>query len=141
MTKKKDPKDYLKIGRPTVMTKEILAKLEQGFKIGLNDEECCSYADIDAASLYRYQLKNPDFCKLKKQWKLNPIAKAKYTIYRNLDDNKTAQWYLEKKCSHEFCGNQINNVVNVNNTNQAIQINKEEIKEVIDGINQLTDGI
>ena len=34
-------------GRPTVFTPEVLQKLEQGFKIGLTDTECCCYADIN----------------------------------------------------------------------------------------------
>lgn len=89
-------------GRPTVMTEETLAKLEQGFKIGLTDTECCCYADIDEATLYRYQEKHPEFCEKKRKWKQFPVAKAKNTIFKSLDDPKTAQWYLERKCKAEF---------------------------------------
>ena len=102
MTKKKNPKDLEKVGRKTVFTQAVLQKLEQGFKIGLTDEECCSYADIAMASLYNYQNANPEFLEKKRKWKQNPIAKAKYTIYQNLSDAKTAQWYLERKCKEEF---------------------------------------
>lgn len=96
------PKKKSNAGRPTVMTPETLAKLEQGFKIGLTDTECCCYADIDEATLYRYQEKNPEFSEKKRKWKQLPIAKAKNTIFRSLDDPKTAQWYLERKCKEEF---------------------------------------
>ena len=96
------PKKKSDAGRPTVMTPETLAKLEQGFKIGLTDTECCCYADIDEATLYRYQEKNPEFSEKKRKWKQLPIAKAKNTIFRSLDDPKTAQWYLERKCKEEF---------------------------------------
>lgn len=102
MTKRKDPKEHKKVGRPPKIDNATLAKLEHGFKIGLTDRECCAYADIDPVTLYRYQDKNPEFCKQKEAWKLNPIAKAKYTIYASLDDPKTAQWYLERKCKDEF---------------------------------------
>lgn len=136
MTKKKNPKDYLKQGRPTIFIEATLQKLEQGFKIGLTDEECCAYADISMSSLYNYQNANPDFLDKKNKWKKNPIAKAKYTIFQNLDDVKTAQWYLEKKCGNEFCGNQVNNIVNVNNT-QQLQINETDIKNIVDEITEL----
>jgi hypothetical protein len=89
-------------GRPTVFTPEVLQKLEQGFKIGLTDTECCCYADINLSTLYEYQKRNPEFLYKKEKWKQNPIAKAKHTIYKNLDDAKTAQWYLERKCKEEF---------------------------------------
>lgn len=102
MTKKKNPKDYKKIGRPTVFTPEVLQKLEQGFKIGLTDVECCCYADINLSTLYEYQKRNPEFLYKKEKWKQFPIAKAKNTIFQSLDDPKTAQWYLERKCKEEF---------------------------------------
>ena len=102
MTKKKDPKDLEKVGRKTVFTEAVLQKLEQGFKIGLSDEECCAYADIATSSLYNYQNAHPEYLEQKTKWKKNPIAKAKNTIYKNLDDPKVAQWLLERKCKEEF---------------------------------------
>lgn len=90
------------VGRPTIFNEVTLQKLEEGFKIGLTDEECCAYADIAMSSLYNYQNANPEFLDKKNKWKKNPIAKAKYTIYKNLKDLKTAQWYLERKCKDEF---------------------------------------
>ena len=96
------PKKKSNAGRPTIFTESTLQKLEQGFKIGLTDEECCAYAEIAMSSLYHYQKQNPEFLEKKLKWKQNPIAKAKHTIYKNLDDAKTAQWYLERKCKEEF---------------------------------------
>lgn len=90
------------VGRPTIMTKDVVAKLEQGFKIGLNDTECCAYADISRDALYDYIKKHPEFGDKKDKWKQNPIAKAKHTIYKNLNDARIAQWYLERKCKDEF---------------------------------------
>jgi hypothetical protein len=85
------------MARPTKINKEILAKLEQAFKIGANDEEACLHAGIDPATLYRYQDKNEEFCKQKKMWKRNPILKARHTIYKNLDDPSVAKWLLERR--------------------------------------------
>lgn len=94
MAKKEDKKP---VGRPAKITNDILAKLEQGFKIGGTDEEVCEHANINPATLYRYQNANPEFCEQKKAWKRNPIFKAKYTVYKNLDDPKVAMWYLEHR--------------------------------------------
>lgn len=136
------PKKVIKsnAGRPTVMTNEVLAKLEQGFKIGLTDTEACCYADIDEATLYRYQEKNPEFCEKKHKWKQNPVAKAKNTIFRNLDDPKVAQWFLERKCKDEFSTMQKQEILSANLTMQKVFITKEDelnaekhIEEFING--------
>ena len=86
-----------KVGRPLKIDDTVLAKLEHAFKIGANDVEACEYAKIHPATLYRYQEQNKEFCEQKEAWKRNPIFKAKYTIYNNLDDPKVAQWLLERK--------------------------------------------
>lgn len=97
MTKKKDPKDYKKKGRPSKITAEIVAKLEQAYKIGANDTEACLHAGIDRTTLFRYEQSNPDFSSKKAEWKRNPILKAKHTIFKNLDDPSVAKWLLERK--------------------------------------------
>lgn len=85
------------MARPTKITKDVLAKLEDAFRIGANDEEACLYAGIDPSTLYRYQDKNEAFCKQKVMWKRNPILKARHTIYENLDDPSVAKWLLERR--------------------------------------------
>ena len=50
-----------KVGRPTVMTKEVLSKLEMLFAHGLTDREACLIADINPATLYNYCNENPEF--------------------------------------------------------------------------------
>lgn len=89
-------------GRPSKMTEQTLEKLREGFMMGYSDREACQYADIDPQTLYNYQKKNDRFFEQKEQWKLNPILKAKKTVFNNLDNPKIAQRYLETKCSDEF---------------------------------------
>ena len=89
-------------GRPLKIDKDILGKLEQAFKIGATDREACFYAGINPDTLYEYQKKHPEFTEQKEVWKQNPVMKAKNTIFKSLDDPKTAQWYLERKCKAEF---------------------------------------
>jgi hypothetical protein len=89
-------------GRPTVMTESVLGKLKEAFMIGCTDTEACLYADINPDTLYDYQKKNEWFSELKKQWKENPVLKARTTVYKNLDDKETAMKYLERKKKDEF---------------------------------------
>ena len=56
-------------GRPTVMTKDTIAKLEEAFKCGASDLEACFYADISKDSLYNYQKKHPEFIERKEALK------------------------------------------------------------------------
>jgi hypothetical protein len=89
-------------GRPEKIKELELQKLETAFKMGCNNSEACSYAEIPESTFYEYLKKNPMFSDKIVGWKRNPILKAKHTIYKNLDDAKTAQWYLERKCKEEF---------------------------------------
>ena len=61
----------------------------------------------------------------KEQWKKNPIAKAKNTIFKNLDDPQIARWYLERKCKDEF------------STKQEVELNSIEL--VKQGLNKISE--
>lgn len=104
VTKKKDPKDYLKVGRPTVMTPEVVSKLEQAFSMGCSDLEACLFADISKQTLYDYQAKHPEFVDRKAMLKETLILKARSVIATSLNnkDENTAKWLLERKRKQEF---------------------------------------
>ena len=53
------------MARPTVMTPEVIAKLEEAFAWGCSDIEACLWADIAPKTLYVYQEKNPEFAQRK----------------------------------------------------------------------------
>lgn len=122
------------VGRPTKITPEVLAKLEQAFKIGANDIEACLHANIDAATLYRYQEKNPLFCEKKAEWKRNPILKAKYTIYQNLEDPNVAKWLLERR--DDDYSNKIKAAVT--NTTPQIVVATQADAELLNRISNVT---
>ena len=84
-------------GRPTIMTPEIISKLENVFAMGGTDEEACFYAGIGKSALYNFQEKNPEFVERKEGLKLKPVLKARQTIINSLDNPNEAKWYLEKK--------------------------------------------
>jgi hypothetical protein len=90
------------VGRPTIMTPDIVNKLEEIFAIGGTDEEACFYADISKQTLYNYQDKNPEFVDRKEALKETPILLARRTIVEALKNPLDARWYLEKKRKKEF---------------------------------------
>lgn len=104
MTKKKDPKDYLKVGRPTVMTDEVVRKLEWAFSIGCSDAEACFFAGISKQTLYDYQEKNPEYVDRKALLKEKMVLKARTVIANalNNEDKDMARWFLERKRKQEF---------------------------------------
>lgn len=91
-------------GRPTVMTPEVIAKLEDGFMKGLTDLECCLYANISKDALYDYCNKYPEFSERKEQLKKQPAVQAKMNILAALEDGDKdiSKWYLERKSKDEF---------------------------------------
>lgn len=91
-------------GRPTVMTNEVVSKLEQAFSMGCSDLEACLYADISKQTLYDYQKIHPAFVDRKAMLKERMVFKARSVIAEALNnkDENTAKWYLERKKKDEF---------------------------------------
>jgi hypothetical protein len=91
-------------GRPTDMTPETIAKLEQAWSMGCSDLEACLLADIGKTALYNYQKKHPDFMERKEILKEKLVLKARTVIADALNrkDENTAKWYLERKRKDEF---------------------------------------
>jgi hypothetical protein len=89
-----------KEGRPTVMTPEVLKKLEEAFAIGASDREACFYADISDKTLYNYQSEHPEFVQRKEALKERPVLLARQKVVEAIkEDVKNAQWYLERRSS------------------------------------------
>lgn len=89
-------------GRPTKFTEAMVGKLRTAYIMGSNDSEACSYAEISRDTLHEWRKKYPEFSDKIEAWKSNPFLKAKATIYKNLDDAKTAMWYLERRDRENF---------------------------------------
>ena len=132
MTKKKNPEDYKKVGRPNKIKDEELRKFETAFKMGCNNSEACAYADIPESTFYDYIKANPEFSDKINKWKKNPALKAKHTIYQNLSDPKIAQWWLERRKRDEFSTAQ-----EIFNTNANLEITNEKVIENV--INKIKD--
>lgn len=95
---------YKNTGRPTVMTPEVIAKLEQAFANAFTDEQACIFASISKDSLYDYIKKNHSFGDRKEELKKRVDIKAKTQVIEAIKngDMPTAKWWLERKCKDEF---------------------------------------
>ena len=93
-----------KVGRPTVMTEDMIGKLELLFAKGLSDREACLIADISPSTLYDYCTANPDFAERKELLKEQVKTKAKLNIAEAIEqeDIDISKWYLERKAKDEF---------------------------------------
>lgn len=92
------------MARPTVMTKEVIAKLEEAFGWGCTDREACLWADISEESLYYYQKKNPSFQSRKESLKDTPVLFARKTVVNAIKkgDRTMSLAYLDRKKKDEF---------------------------------------
>ena len=87
-------------GRPTVMTEEVVAKLEEGFLMGFNITEACLYVDISRSIFYDYIKLHPKFSDKIADWQDNPKMLAKKNIYNSIksgDKTEDSKWFLERK--------------------------------------------
>lgn len=92
-----------KVGRKTVMTDEVVAKLETAFKWGCNITEAANHAEIHRDSIYEYIKKNPEFSDKIKAWQEKPILKARKKVVEGIEqDHNLAFKYLSKKRANEF---------------------------------------
>ena len=91
------------MARPTVMTKEVIEKLEYAFSLGCTDIEACLHADIAEKTLYLYQEKHPEFIQRKNALKESPIFLARQSVLKGLkEDPDLALKFLERRKKDEF---------------------------------------
>ncbi|MCK4500085.1 hypothetical protein KAU11_06270 [Candidatus Babeliales bacterium] len=86
-------------GRPTVMTPEVVNKLEEAFLVGATDLEACVHADISKQTLYNYCDKHPEFFDRKETLKNQPVMRAKVIVSDSLKegDIQTAHKVIDRK--------------------------------------------
>lgn len=98
MAKKKETR-----GRPTVMTEEVIRKIEEVAALDGSVEEMAYYADIHVATLYRYFEDHPDFSERIHKLRERPVLKARQRVVRGIDESfSNAMTYLERKKKREF---------------------------------------
>ena len=87
-----------RVGRPTVITNDVIAKLELAYTAGANNTQACDFADISQDALYDYIKKHPEFSEKKEHWKQRLKLRAKMNIKNAINDGDKdmSKWYLEK---------------------------------------------
>ena len=98
---------HSKTGRPTAITKDVVAKLENVFKLDVPVETACKYAGIHKATYYRNYESNEEFAtKIDKAREFARIAASRVVSKAIVEDDDvaTARWWLEKKFPNEFGG-------------------------------------
>ena len=84
-------------GRPTVMTPDVLQKLEDAFMNAFTDEMACLYAGISEAALYEYCNKHPKFAERKEVLKKTPDLAAQKTLVQDVKQVGGARWWAERR--------------------------------------------
>ena len=99
--KEDNKKDH---GRPTLMTLDVINKLEEAFSKGLNITHACIFANISRETFYNYCQRTTGFLDKCNSLQQQPSIKAKILINEAIDggDVNTAKWYVERKCKDEF---------------------------------------
>lgn len=144
MTKKKPKSQWDKLGRPTVMTKEVISKLEFAFANGCTDLEACLYAGISHTAMYDWIKLNPEFAERKEQLKksLNLVAKMRLAeLLKEKPDDLTRKdyadnikWYLNHKCD-EFKPTSKQEITQT--TVQKVYVTKDDIENVQEHIDEM----
>lgn len=104
---KKDTKKIKRdrAGRPTVMTRQVFAKLEHAIRMGSSDAEACSWAKISQDTLCRFKKANPDFADTLQEWRDDLVLQSRDVIddaIRNKRSISDAWLYLRAKRKEEF---------------------------------------
>ena len=84
--------------RPSKLTPELLARLKVVFLIGATYKEAGAAVGVSERTISNYTKNDPELLRQIEGWRSVPILKAKQTIVDHLDEVKTAQWYLERRC-------------------------------------------
>lgn len=96
------------MARPTIVTEDVVAKLEEAFKIGATPTEACNYANISRDAYYDRLKKDQTFSDRMDSAKEWPILAMKKVVVQKAvgGDEKSAMWYLERKKKDEFAPRQ-----------------------------------
>jgi hypothetical protein len=91
MTKKRPKKQTRAlIGRPTVMTDEVIRKLEEAFMMDATDGEACAFAGIGETAYYDEKKRNPEFADRIHRAQQFPFMLAKKTVLNAMKDDDGA---------------------------------------------------
>lgn len=100
--KKEENKKPIGPGRPTVMTTDVLLKIEQVAALDGSVEEMALYAGINRSTLYKWLQEDEELRERIEELREKPVLKARQTVVSSLDNPDYAFKYLERKRAKEF---------------------------------------
>lgn len=91
------------MARPTKITNEIVAKLEEAFRDDLTVEQSCAYAGIHKTTFYRHFSNDDDFATKMQRAKQYVYHLAKKNIIKSIKGGSVedSKWYLNRKIVQE----------------------------------------
>lgn len=91
------------MGRPTVMTPEVVKKLRDAFSIDATVEEACLYAGISKQTFYNWKEENGDLFDEMEALRLTPtLAMRQAAVKLGIQSYSTSMDYLTRKRPDEF---------------------------------------
>lgn len=90
------------MARPTVMTDEVIRKIEEVAALDGSVAEMAYYAGIHPDTIYAHMKENKEFSDRINALRERPVLKARQTVIKSLDTPDGARWYLQRKKKLEF---------------------------------------
>ena len=94
-----------KVGRPTSLTSDTVAKLCEALRLGMSVQIACNYAKIDRSTFYRHLEADGDFATKIETARDYLIMVASAVIHKAIVQDKNVQvamWWLEKHEQLDF---------------------------------------
>jgi len=92
------------VGRPSVITTNVIEMLERALRIGLSIKKACKLAGISRSVYYENINNDPEF--ERRMWAAQQylIMKAKVVVCQAIYNGNVSvsKWWLERKCPEEF---------------------------------------
>lgn len=87
------------VGRPTVVTEEIVGKLVEVFRLGVSDTAACAHAGISRDTFYERLKSDPLFSDKITSAKNFAVLASRQNVVKAIVQDKdldTSKWYIEK---------------------------------------------
>jgi len=92
------------VGRPEVITKDTVLKLEQAYQNGFSVMRACQLSGISRSTYYKHLKEQPEFSDKMTLAQQYPAEVARQSIVKAISngDIGAAKWWLERKAKDEF---------------------------------------
>jgi|GEM_PF-2636379 len=127
-------------GRPTVITGEVVRKLEDAFKAGFSVSEACLASGISRAIYYEHKASNEAFSDKMELAQKYMTIRAKKVVVQAIDNGNfnAAKWWLEHRARDEFGQNAVDEEAQWQAQN-AVDGDDDTLKQILDELKRNAD--